>query len=178
MKRIHTLISVIIGVVLLASCSSIDVRQYSENEPQFDLFDYFSGQTRGWGVVRDRSGGLSRQFDVDIKGTIDEQGRLVLDEDFVWNDGEISKRIWTITRISAGEYRGEAPDVVGTATGTSAGNVLNWKYDLNIVSGDSTWKIRFDDWMYLQPDDILLNTATMTKFGFRVGSVTIAFKKQ
>jgi hypothetical protein len=32
--------------------------------------------------------------------------------------------------------------------------------------------------MFLQPDNILLNRAEMSKFGIRVGDVTIAFQKQ
>jgi hypothetical protein len=32
--------------------------------------------------------------------------------------------------------------------------------------------------MFLQPDGVLLNRASMRKFGFRVGEVTIAFQKR
>jgi hypothetical protein len=37
--------------------------------------------------------------------------------------------------------------------------------------------VHFDDWMYLQPDGLLLNRAYVTKWGFAVGSVTLAFRK-
>jgi hypothetical protein len=55
--------------------------------------------------------------------------------------------------------------------------VLNWKYLLNLKVDDTTWKIRFDDWMFLVSDNLLLNKATMSKFGFKVGEVTIVFQK-
>jgi hypothetical protein len=31
--------------------------------------------------------------------------------------------------------------------------------------------------MFLQPDDVLINKATVKKFGFTIGEVTLAFKK-
>jgi hypothetical protein len=38
--------------------------------------------------------------------------------------------------------------------------------------------VSFDDWMYLQADGVLLNRAKMSKFGFTLGEVTIAFQKK
>lgn len=156
----------------------MSVEDYRDRTPHFDLFDYFSGQTRGWGMVQDRAGNLKRQFVVDILGRLDESGNLVLEEDFVWDDGEKSRRVWTIARGEDGRLSGTAADVVGVASGTSGGNALNWRYDLALQLDGSTWVISFDDWMFLQPDDVLLNRAEMSKFGFRVGDVTIAFQKQ
>lgn len=161
----------------LSACSSITVQQYAENTPRFDLIDFFSGDTRGWGIVQSRNGTLLRQFVVDIDGQINADGQLVLTEDFVWSDGEISQRIWTINQNEPGQYSGLAADVIGQAQGQAAGNVLNWSYDLNLEVDGSTWKIRFDDWMFLQQDNVLINRALMKKFGFRVGEITIVFGK-
>lgn len=161
----------------LSACSSITVQQYAENTPRFDLIDFFSGDTRGWGIVQSRNGTLLRQFVVDIDGQINADGQLVLTEDFVWSDGEISQRIWTINQNEPGHYSGLAADVIGQAQGKAAGNVLNWSYDLNLEVDGSTWKIRFDDWMFLQQDNVLINRALMKKFGFRVGEITIVFGK-
>ncbi len=157
----------------------MNVKDYKNNEPKFSLFDYFEGQTRGWGMFHDRSGNLKRQFVVDVNGTINADGNLVLEEDFVWSDGEISKRVWTIVKDSenSNKFTGTAPDVVGKAEGGMAGNVLNWKYVLNLPVGDKTYKVNFDDWMFLQPDGVLLNRAKMSKFGFMLGEVFISFKK-
>lgn len=174
----HRYISVIILTIILSSCSSVNINQYEGTQPEFSLYEYFQGQTKGWGIVQDRKGELLRQFVVDIKGTINEKGDLVLDEDFFWRDGEISKRIWTISKTGDKRYSGTADDVVDTASGTSAGNVLNWHYTLNLEVDGTVWKINFDDWMFLQPDDILINKAEMSKFGFKVGEITIVFQKQ
>ena len=172
------LLFIFILLISITGCSTIDITRYSDNQPQFNLYEYFNGETKGWGIVQDRKGNLTRQFVVDIKGTVNSQGELVLDEDFTWNDGEISKRIWTIGKKDKHSYVGSAADVVGQANGLAYGNVLNWNYQLNLVVDDTTWKINFDDWMFLQPDNVLINKAVMSKFGFRVGEVTIVFLKQ
>jgi len=152
--------------------------EYANTRPALDLFDYFNGKTRGWGMFQDRGGKLKRSFIVDITGTVDESGRLKLEENFVWNDGEVSQRIWYITKTGDQRFEGTASDVVGKAQGRIAGNALNWRYDLNLSVGDNVWRVHFDDWMFLQPDGVLLNRAKMSKFGFRLGEVTIAFRKE
>ena len=165
-----------VWLLLAAGCSTVDVKRYAGQQPEFDLFDYFIGETRGWGIVQDRKGELLRQFVVDIKGSVNAAGELVLDEQFVWSDGEHSERIWTIERTGPHDFRGRAADVVGIAEGEVYGNALFWTYVLNLEARGSTWKVRFDDWMFLQPDGVLLNRATMSKFGFELAQVTIAFK--
>ncbi|MFO7812765.1 MAG: DUF3833 domain-containing protein [Pelovirga sp.] len=160
---------------LIAGCSSVDVKRYAGQQPEFDLFDYFIGETRGWGIVQDRKGKLLRQFVVDINGYLNAAGELVLDEQFVWSDGEHSERIWTIAKTGPHGFSGRAADVVGEAEGEVYGNALFWTYVLNLEARGSTWKVRFDDWMFLQPDGVLLNRATMSKFGFKLAQVTIAF---
>ncbi len=178
LKRVFLLILMTVLITTLYGCTAIDVSQYAGKQPNFNLYEYFQGSTKGWGVVQDRKGNLTRQFVVDIQGTVNSQGELVLDEDFTWNDGEISKRVWTIAKMADHNYSGKAEDVNGEASGLSYGNVLNWKYQLNLEVDGSTWKINFDDWMFLQPDNVLINRAIMSKFGFRVGEVTIVFLKQ
>lgn len=153
------------------------IEDYSQFEPHFDLFQYFQGNTRGWGMFQDRGRALKRQFVVDIKGEVNRDGELVLSEDFVWSDGEKSQRVWRIRKTDEHHYVGRADDVVGEARGTAYGNALNWRYDLNLPVDGKLWQVSFDDWMFLQPDGVLLNQAEMSKFGFRLGELTIAFQK-
>jgi hypothetical protein len=172
------LILIIVVIISLSACSGVDIREYRDFEPKLSIFEYFKGTTKGWGIVQDRKGELTRQFVVDINGYTNDKGELVLDEDFHWRDGEKSKRTWIIGKESAHIYNGRAADVAGVAQGQSYGNVLNWQYTLNLEVDESVWKIQFDDWMFLQPDNVLINKAEMTKFGFKVGEVTIVFVKQ
>ena len=177
MKSLTRHITIVIISLLLSGCAKVDIEKYGNNTPQFDLVEYFSGVTIGWGILQNRKGELLRQFVVKIDGSLDESRNLILHEDFHWNDGEISKRIWRITPQGNRQYIGVADDVVGTAEGRSAGSALNWTYTLAIEVDGSTWDIKFDDWMFLQQDGVLLNRAEMSKFGFKVGEVTIAFQK-
>lgn len=162
--------------IIISGCSKNDLIQYEKNSPQLALFDYFNGNTMGWGIVQDRNGNLTRQFVVKIKGSI-KGDTIVLDEDFIWSDGDQSTRTWTITKENAHTYTGIANDVIGSATGTAYGNVLNLQYYLNVEVDGSTWKLHLDDWMYLQPNDVLINKTRMSKFGIHVGDVTITFQK-
>ena len=38
-------------------------------------------------------------------------------------------------------------------------------------------KIRFDDWIFKQDDKVAINRATLSKFGFKVGELTVFFRK-
>jgi hypothetical protein len=174
MKHIYILL---LQLTLLTSCSAVDIKQYSSNNPEFELFDYFMGETKGYGIVQDRKGTLTRQFTVVITGTIETDGSLKLYEKFDWSDGEKSTRTWKIDKNGDHFYSGTAEDVVSPADGTAYGNVLNWDYLLNIKVDGATWKIKFDDWMFLVTDQVLINRAKMSKFGLTVGEVTIVFQK-
>lgn len=160
----------------LAACAGPGVERYAAVGPEFVLEEYFAGSSRGWGMVQDRDGAVLRRFTVDLEGT-QEGDEFVLREWFTWDDGEQEFREWRIRRNGEGRYEGRADDVVGVATGIASGNALNWRYQLSVEARGSTLVLTLDDWMFLQPDGVLLNRATMSKFGFRVGEIIIAFQR-
>jgi hypothetical protein len=41
-----------------------------------------------------------------------------------------------------------------------------------------TWHVDMDDWMYLVDERVMLNRAVMSKFGVRLGEVTLAFSRR
>ncbi len=161
----------------LNACSSMQISDIPVTDESFLVEEYFRGASQAHGIVFDRSGAPIRYFSVQLNGEWDEESRtLTLEEDFEFDDGEISQRIWRITRVADGQYTGEAADVEGQAIGRSRGNALNWRYTLNIPYKDSTLAVQLNDWMYLQ-NDVLLNRAVMKKFGFRVGEIFISFDR-
>lgn len=162
--------------ILLAGCSSMDIKQYQNATPKLDLFSYFEGETQAWGQFQDRSGLVIRHFSVDITGTVNGD-TLVLDERFVYNDGEKQQRVWTITKTAEGQFVGRAGDVIGEAKGQSAGNAFNWSYTLDLPYKESSIHVKFDDWMFLHSDSKMMNRAEVTKWGFKVGEVTLFFNK-
>ena len=68
--------------------------------------------------------------------------------------------------------------MVGTASGRTAGNAFQWAYTLKLPVDGKVYEVQFDDWMYLVDVRVMLNRATMSKFGFRLGEVTLSFQKQ
>ncbi len=172
-----TFLVILMIALSIAGCSKPDLSQYQDNEPRFSLFDYFQGKTTGWGMVQDRKGNLLRRFVVDIEGTLHADDDLTLEEHFEWSDGEISSRTWSIAKTGVHTFTGTASDVHGSATGAAYGNVLNWRYHLDIEANGRTWKVHLDDWMFLQDDEILINKTRMSKFGFALGDITIVFQK-
>lgn len=105
----------ILPLVLILGACSADLSDYKNSEPRFDLFGYFEGETKAWGMVQDYTNKQNRRFDVTIIGTV-QDNKLVLVEDFVFDDGEIDQRIWTIEKLQDGSYRGVADDIIGAAT--------------------------------------------------------------
>jgi hypothetical protein len=155
----------------------MNIEDFAANKPVLSLEDYFQGDTYAWGIFEDRFGNLKRSFQVTIKGQVNK-GVLTLEEDFIYNDGETDRRVWTIAPLGEGHYQGEADDIVGVASGKLAGNALNWQYTMDLPVGDSTWRVKFNDWMFLQPDDVLINKAIVSKWGIRLGVVTLFFSKE
>lgn len=160
----------------LGACSSMKIDDFAGTRPDFLPEHYFAGQSRAWGMFEDRFGNLKREFTVDLQGDWDGT-TLTLTEDFVYSDGETEQRIWRITKAEDGTYEGRADDVVGVAKGIARGKALNWSYDLVLKVGDSRVKVSFDDWMFLQPDGVLINKADVSKFGITIGTVTLFFQK-
>ena len=170
------LAATLVPIATLTGCSTMKVEDFAGSEPRLLIEDYFQGKTRAWGIFEDRFGKLRRQFVVDIEGTWDGR-ELILDEDFRFSDGETDRRVWRIVKQDDHRYEGRSEDIVGIATGESRGNAFNWTYVIDLKTGEDTLRVRFDDWMFLQPDGVLLNRARVTKWGIEVGEVTLVFKR-
>jgi hypothetical protein len=189
----------------LTGCAGPQVSEYASEKPLLDLRTYFNGTLDAYGVFTDRSGKVVRRFTVVMRCQWNgEEG--VLDEDFAYADGTTQKRIWRLTHLGNGRYTGRADDVVGIADGQVAGNAFRWGYTLALpVGGDPSAagppqgasapsggsavreaasvgativNVDFDDWMYLMDERVMLNKATMSKFGVRLGEVTLSFVRR
>ena len=87
---------------------------FINKEPRLIIEEFLSGEVKAWGVLQNRSGKVIRQFKADLNGDWDGK-KLILDEEFDWDDGEKQKRKWTINKIDEHNYEGTASDVVGKA---------------------------------------------------------------
>lgn len=174
---VRTVLLVSLVILGLTGCSgAMKPEDFEGREPRFVLEDFFEGKTKAWGMFHDRFGNLRREFEVDITGTWDGN-TLTLDEEFDYADGEQDRRVWTIKKIDDNTYTGTADDILGIAAGKTFGNALNWTYDMDLKVGDGSWRVKFDDWMFLQPGGVLLNRASVSKWGFEIGVVTLSFSR-
>ena len=170
------LTSVLSLILILIGCTEMKPSDFSGSTPQLVIEEYFAGETVASGMFEDRFGQVRRQFNVEINGKWDGE-QLILDEKFLYDDGERERRVWRIRKTGRSTYEGRADDVIGVATGEAYGNALNWQYEMDLRVADGTWRVRFDDWMFLQPSGLLLNRAKVSKFGLEIGTVTLAFVK-
>lgn len=157
-------------------CSDHSIRSYKEEGPIINLRDFFNGDIYALGIVQDRSGKVVKRFKVDIKASW--KGDIaILDEKFIYSDKTTSTRLWELKEIVPGRYEGRAKDVIGVAAGETSGNAFYFEYSLDLPVGESSYKVKFEDWMYLLDEDTLLARSYMKKWGINLGEVTIIMKK-
>jgi hypothetical protein len=161
----------------LSGCASQNLDSYRNEKPVLDLQHYFNGTLDAYGVFTDRSGAVVKRFTV-VMNCSWKDGQGVLDEDFVYSDASQQKRIWRLSALGDGRYTGRADDVVGVAQGQTQGNAFHWNYTLALPVDGTVYEVQFDDWMYLVNDRVMLNKASMRKFGIFLGEVTLSFNKR
>lgn len=165
----------ILTLALLSACSA-RIEDYRDIRPALDLRQYFNGPVQGWGQFQDRSGKVIKRFSVDVKGSW-QGDRGVLEEYFTYDDGTRQTRTWTLAALPDGRYTGRAGDVVGEAHGQARGSALNWRYTLALPVDGKVYHVKMNDWMYLHDRDTLVNRTEMSKFGVRLGEVTLFFRR-
>jgi len=179
MKFTHLYAAAVIGgTALLSGCSSpVPPDYYAQQTPKLDIERYFNGTLDVHGMFQDRAGTVQKRFTVIMRCSWNgDVGTL--DEDFSYSDGTRQRRVWTLRKTAPGRYTGTAPDVVGEATVTVAGNAMRLQYVLQVPSDGKVYDVDFDDWLYLIDDRVMLNRAQMSKFGFGLGSLTVAFNRR
>ncbi len=171
-------IMTIVGVLTMFSgCTGNNLDEYKGTMPQADIKTYFNGPVKAWGIVQDRSGRVTRRFDVHMVGQWDgDTGTLT--ENFDYYDGQKQQRVWTIKKVADGAYEGTASDIIGKATGQTKGSAVRWNYVMDLPVDDTTYRIRFDDWMWVMNDGVLINRSYLKKFGITVAELTIFMQKQ
>lgn len=176
MKKIITFFALGVSMVL-GACNTSALDRYKDMEPKVSLENFFEGPIKGWGMVQDRRGRVTRRFDIEMHG-VWEGDTGTLTEKFSYYDGEKQERIWTIRRLAEDKYSGTAGDIIGEARGTVRGNAVRWKYEMDLKVGERTYRITFDDWMFQMNDGILINRSYLKKFGITVAELTLFMQKQ
>ena len=175
--RRHALLTLLAGTAVLTGRANPQVTDYAQERPLLELDRYFNGRVLAHGVFQKRGGEVARRFTV-VMDCHWEGNQGVLDEAFTYSDGTTERRIWRLTKHADGRYTGTAGDVAGDAQGQTSGNALRWNYTLRLPVDGKEYEVQFDDWMFLVDDRVMLNRATMSKFGVTLGEVLLSFTKQ
>lgn len=144
--------------------------------PPLKLEEFFSGTTRARGIFEDRFGRVRNEFIGQTTG-ICENNSLFLTEEFTYRDGKTDKRQWTFLKTTERDYIASSDAVIGKARGRTDGNSFHWTYDFLLDVGKKTWKVRFDDRMYLMDEKLLLNKARACRWGIHIGTVFLCFER-
>lgn len=152
------------------------VENFAGRTPELRLEEYFVGRIKGSGLFEDRFGTVRRTFTFGMTGRMDGN-TLILEEDFLYNDGERQQRVWRLTRTGEGAWEGRADDVVGVGVGRGAGNAFQLAYTLKLPVGGSVWEVRFDDWLFQLDEETVLNRANVYRWGIWVGQVITTMRK-
>lgn len=175
MKKFLLIINISL-LMFCSSCSSTSPKIYSQSPLKMDIRNYFRGNLEAYGILQDRSGKVIKTFTVKMKGTWKgNDGKL--EEDFVFSDGKTDHRVWDLKVFDDNNFTGKAGDVVGIAKGEQYGNAMRMNYTLTIPYENRKINVNIDDWMFLIDNDSLINVSQLKKFGFKVATLTIGFKK-
>ena len=158
--------------LLTTACSSVSIEDYKDSKPAINIKEFFTGDLLAYGMVRDRSGKVTRHFKANLQGSWDK-GVGTLDEVFLFNDGERQTRVWTMTPDGEGNYIGTAGDVEGQAFIQSQGQAIRLQYKLRLPYKGKEITVSMDDWMYQIEPGMIINETVMTKWGFQVATITL-----
>lgn len=164
-------------LTLLAGCMAIKIENYQDESPKLNFAEYFSGTLKGYGIIQDWRGNVVSRFDVDMNGTW-EGNEGTLEEEFRFYSGKTQHRTWKITKDAKGNFVGRADDIIGQAEGSVVGNSANWSYSMDLDVDGSNYRIKFDDWMWLMNDGVVVNRSYFKKFGFTVAELTLFIQKK
>lgn len=181
--KLITLLVAVPGAMVAATIFIVNdlrfnpLKHYQHTSPAIDIQSYFNGPIKAWGIVQDWRGRVVKRFDINMIGRWEgDSGTLT--EHFTYYDGEHQERMWTIKKLADNQYEGTAADVIGKAIGHTTGSAARWGYILDLPVGNTTYHLRFDDWMWAMNDEVLINRSYLKKFGITVAELTIFMQKQ
>jgi len=162
----------VLFILGVTACSSVSVDDYRDRQPAFSPEQFFAGALTAHGVVKDYKGYASRSFVAEIIACW-QNGVGILDELFVFYDGEKQSRIWPLTQTEGGLYEATAGYVKGVGQASVSGNTMFLDYVLTIQLSDGSIDVAVDDRMYLVSENVLINESTLKKFGLPVGGILL-----
>lgn len=149
------------------------------HRPQLKLEEFFEGSVKGFGFMHTRFGKRAQQFDISAEGRWDGKAcALALTETYRFDDGHRDELKWRITKLSDTRYRGVEDRLKREAKGEQSAHHFRWRYVRDVPQNDGkTTRLTFDDCFYLQSPNLLMARASVSRFGFEVGIITVSYVK-
>ncbi len=142
----------------------------------FTLANFFEGETRAWGIFEDRFGRVRLRFTVVMHGAWTGD-TFTLNERFAYDDGRSEQRTWTVWALADGRFRATCADCIGQASGKTTDDQITMSYVLRLQLRSRTLHVRFDDRLIRIDERRVVNRATMSKWGIRLGELSLFFER-
>jgi hypothetical protein len=142
----------------------------------FELTSFFAGRTRAWGIFESRFGNVRRRIDVEMAGAW-RDGVFELVEHFTYDGRETEERTWRVEPLGSGRFRATCPDCVGEAAGICDADSVQMRYRFRLKLERREIVVAFDDRIFRMGDTIAINRATMSKWGVRLGELSLFFER-
>ncbi|WP_250461025.1 DUF3833 domain-containing protein [Microbulbifer litoralis] len=171
------------ALLLLNGCSSPGVSHYRDKTPALIPEEFLNGPLTAHGIIKNRSGEVTRTFNATLLGRW-QNGRGLLAEDFIFDDGETQQRDWQLIptggapQAGVRAYIGRAGDVIGDARISAAGNAMFIRYTLEVPYKGRKLEVAVDDRMYLVSDRVLIGKSALSKFGLNVGEIVLTIIRE
>lgn len=144
--------------------------------PVFELTSFFEGHTRAWGIFEDRFGRVRQRIFIEMHGRW-EGAQFILDERFTYGTGETELRTWTVRPGVDGRFEATCPECVGLATGSCEPDRVKMAYDFRLKLQSREIVVTFDDQLHRVDDRRAVNRARMSKWGVRLGELSLLLER-
>lgn len=164
------------ALIALGGCATPPSLDGSTAQRAFVPEQFFQGRTVAEGEFVNTLDGSRRGLRATIDGSWNGRD-LKLVENFVYSDGERDRKTWILTKTGPATYTGVREDVIGTANGRLDGDTFRLTYTATVKTKSSSVNVTFDDVLGYEADGSVLNRATVSKLGVKVGEVTLRIRK-
>ena len=163
-------------LLVLGGCAAPDADDYAAEKPVLDLTTLLQRHARSRTACSPTaSGKVQRRFIVQMKGTW-QGNEGVLDEDFTYSDGKTrSAASGACTQAARRPLHRHAPTTWSARPRAGRRQCAALALHAAPAGRRHAYEVQFDDWMYLMDERVMLNKAVMSKFGIRLGEVTLSF---
>ncbi len=168
-------------LLMMTGCSGETINQFAGGAPSMAPDQWMVGNVDGYGTITSRFGGVKSQFHAHEVGSLDPATHTVtLVEHITYlqgSDRPPTDRTWRFVETSAGQWSGQASDVIGTAKGEQRGNAWHLVYQQKLPIGGRQIVVTVDDWRTREAGGVAIDESAISKFGILLARAEIAFVK-